>query len=376
LCGAVCCDAGYASQQGGMAIVFYGTSDASAAVVIGKDTFVVADDENNTLRVYKMEDRSLPVFTYELSSFLAVDNEHPEADIEGATRMGKRIYWITSHGRNKDGKVRPSRYRFFATSIETEGDEIKITPVGLPYKRLVHSLLKCSWAGNLGLEKATGLHTTQLKSKELKRLAPKEEGLNIEGLCASPDGRTLYIGFRNPLPREPNARKGQSIVVPVYNAEDIIDKRSEPNFGEPIVWYLDGLGIRSMEYVAYYERYFIVAGPHDEEKRFFLYSWSGENGEEPVKIEQIKTRESNFTPEGLFSFEGRGELWLISDDGSQVVDISSPEECLEGEVIGKNKCLNKHLRNANRKTFRAVSMGPLDLGLDKGGLMDENIREK
>ena len=129
-----------------------------------------------------MKERGLPVYTYDLSSFLAVDSEHPEADIEGATRIGDRIYWITSHGRNKDGKIRPSRYRFFATSIETEGDEIKITPIGSTCTTLVHSLVKCSWSSKLGLEKATRLYTTKLKGKELKRLAPKEEGLNIEAV--------------------------------------------------------------------------------------------------------------------------------------------------------------------------------------------------
>ena len=34
----------------------------------------------------------------------------PEADIEGATRVQDRVYWITSHGANNDGEVRPSRH--------------------------------------------------------------------------------------------------------------------------------------------------------------------------------------------------------------------------------------------------------------------------
>ena len=374
--GTWCCGIGYASEEKDSEFTFHGTSDASAAVAIDKDRFIVADDENNTLKVYKMEERGSPVYTRELSWFLEADGEHPEADIEGATRIGDRIYWITSHGRNKDGKLRPSRYRFFATSIETEGDETKITPVGSPYKRLAHDLLKETWAGKLGLEKATRLYTTKLKGKELKRLAPKKEGLNIEGLCASADGKTLYIGLRNPQRKGLFGGRERSIVVPLLNGADVIEKGAEPKFGEPILWDLDGLGIRSMEYLEYYERYFIIAGPHDEEKRFFLYSWSGKVEEEPVKTGAIEKVEDNFTPEGLFAFEGSGDIWLISDDGSLVVDILSPAECLEGEYLGNNKCLNKHLRDANRKTFRAVSIGPTELGLDKGGRMDDNCCKK
>ena len=43
--------------------------------------------------------------------------KEPEADLEGATRIGDDIYWITSHGQNKNGKNRPSRHRLFATAV-------------------------------------------------------------------------------------------------------------------------------------------------------------------------------------------------------------------------------------------------------------------
>ncbi|MCK4789401.1 MAG: lamin tail domain-containing protein, partial [Desulfobacteraceae bacterium] len=101
----------------GDGLVFRGAGDASAAAAISEDMFVVAHDENNVLRVYQTSRAGMPVFSYDLTAFLGIEDEHPEADIEGATMIGQRIYWITSHGRNKDGKMRPNRYRFFATEV-------------------------------------------------------------------------------------------------------------------------------------------------------------------------------------------------------------------------------------------------------------------
>jgi hypothetical protein len=63
--------------------VYYGASDASAAAAVDRYTFIVADDQNNVLRVYKTNNPSIPVSSYDLSIFLAVDPEHPETDIVG-----------------------------------------------------------------------------------------------------------------------------------------------------------------------------------------------------------------------------------------------------------------------------------------------------
>lgn len=95
---------------------YRGMCDASAAVGLPGDRFVVANDEDNVLRIYK---RGVPDVqaTVLLSDFLASTEE---VDIEGAARIGDRIYWITSHGQNKNGKDRPSRLRLFATQISAQ----------------------------------------------------------------------------------------------------------------------------------------------------------------------------------------------------------------------------------------------------------------
>ncbi len=133
----------FAARADGETIVFRGARDASAAVGVGAGRFVVAADENNVLRLYAVDRPDRPLATRDLTAFLRIDADHPEADIEGAApTIGSRVYWIASHGRNKDGKMRESRYRFFATDITENPDgTVDIDPVGKPCERLLHALL-------------------------------------------------------------------------------------------------------------------------------------------------------------------------------------------------------------------------------------------
>lgn len=350
-------------------LTYRGASDASAAVGISDDMFIVADDENNILRVYKTSDArggaSRPVFSYDVTGFLGIELEHPEADIEGATMIAEgprfagnhRIYWITSHGRNKDGKMRPNRYRFFATTVEVKNGKVTIRPVGQPYKTLVHELVKNERMRNLGLDKATRFDEDLSKSRR-KKLAPKEQGLNIEGLCASADGKTLYIGFRNPRPYDKMSRRAKALVVPLKNPEQVIERKEEPIFDEPILWDLAGLGIRSMEYSNFHKAYFIVAGPYDGGPKFALYRWSGEKETPPKLLRQLHTEKKNFNPEALVTFKDSAKILLLSDDGTLVIEVSGAWECMEGEFRKDGTCLNKFLINPNKKTFRGIWLQP------------------
>jgi len=319
--------------------------------------FVVADDENNVLRVYRTSGGELPVYSYDLAGFLGIEADHLEADIEGATKVGQRIYWITSHGRNKDGKLRPNRYRFFATDIEKAGGGVKLRPVGKPYVDLARRLATDRVTQGLGLYEATRLGA-DLSKKEREKLAPKKEGLNIEGLCASADGKTLYIGFRNPLPRGKGSGRACALVVPLLNGKEVIESGGRPEFGEAILWDFDGLGVRSMEYSAFHNAYFIIAGSVDSTRRFALYRWSGEGDATPLLVKKLSL--GNMTPEALAPFENSRELLLLSDDGTLPVKIAGPHECIdEDEYDAKSgTCENKYLRDPNRKTFRAIWLRP------------------
>ena len=334
-------------------LVFRGASDASAAVSVSEDMFIVADDENNILRIYDTGKAGKPVGSYDVTAFLGIVPDHPEADIEAAAIVGRRIYWITSHGRNKDGKLRPNRYRFFATYMFVNNRGVKLFPAGKPYKNLVHELLKTNAANRLGLDKATRFGE-DLKKKDREKLAPKDEGLNIEGLCASADGGTLYIGFRNPRPKDKQGGRAKAIVVPLRNPDRIIDKGEAPVFGEPMLWDFKGLGIRSMEYSQFHKTCFIIAGGPDEDKGFVLYRWSGKP-ESPPELEcELSLGKSKFSPEALIPFVKSGRLLMLSDDGSLVVKVAGQWECLEGEYRKDGTTQNKYLANPGRKTFRGI----------------------
>jgi hypothetical protein len=337
-------------------LTYYGMSDASAAVAVSDDMFIAADDEDNVLRVYQANGACLPVSTYDLTEFLGVEPEHPEADIEGATTVEDRIYWITSHGRNKDGKMRPNRYRFFATSLKAQNGNVTIEPVGTPCRTLVHNLVGTAVGRRLGLDQATQLHATELAKKQRRNLAPKEQGLNIEALCASADGQKIYIGFRNPRPYDRATSRAKTLVIPLNNYRQVVDKGHLPVFGDPILWDLGGLGIRSMEYSHLHGAYLIVAGPHDEGPGFALYRWSGQIDAPPVLVRRLQLDKLGLTPEALVLSRNSAKILLLSDDGTLPIKVAGPSECMQDEFRSDGTCLNKYLLDVNKKHFRAVRL--------------------
>lgn len=330
--------------------IFRGSSDASAGVALNESLFVMADDENNILRIYDRSHPGLPVSTFDLSPYLQPDPDGPEADIEGAARVGNRIYWITSHGRNKDGKPRPSRYRFFATDFVVESGKVAFAPVGKPCSTLIHQFLVHPSAQSLGLQAATRFDE-KLPKKQQEKLAPKESGLNIEALAASSDGKTLYIGFRNPRPRDPKTGKPMALIIPMANPDAIL--RGEPaRFDAPILWDLNGLGLRSMDYSPAHKCFWLVAGRHDEDPDFALVRWSGNPAAPPTIVRPLSLADG-FGPEALFFFVAP-DLCLLSDDGTRMIPVDSPADCSEDLVNGR--CENKLLTDPDKRSFRAVTL--------------------
>src|SRR3954469_13321173 len=91
---------------------YSGMADASAGVAVNSNMFLVGDDEENKLRLYRRDQGGPPVKEFNLNLFLEVYGTSLETDVEGAARIGDRAFWIGSHGRNTDGKERPNRARF------------------------------------------------------------------------------------------------------------------------------------------------------------------------------------------------------------------------------------------------------------------------
>jgi hypothetical protein len=275
---------------------YSGLRDASAAVAVSSNLFIVADDEKNTLRVYSTDHAGPPLKEFDLDAFLQVTSKSPEADLEGAALLGNRAFWIGSHGRNKDGKDRPNRRRFFATDIGITNGEVTLSPVGKPCKRLVDDLLRDSRFAEFHLAEAS------------TRPPKEQEALNIEGLSATPDGHVL-LGFRNPTPH------GKALLIPLLNPNEVIEGKPA-RFDPAILLDLDGLGIRDMAY--FNGAYFIIAGGWHSGGKFQFYRWAGGDSE-PKKFE-VK-HAGDYTPEAIIIYPEKGfhEIQILSDDGNRAV---------------------------------------------------------
>jgi hypothetical protein len=263
--------------------VYEGMCNASAAIAIGPKTFVVADDELNILRIYEVgKPAGTPV---PFDKFLQTKPDK-ESDIEGAALLGGRIYWITSHGTNKDAEIQPRRYRFFTTTRTAP-----IKPVGTAPNVAFIEDLKGDALKAFDLAKAS-------------TIAPKAPGgLNIEGLAALGTDK-LLIGFRNPLPG------GKTLIVPVENP-DAVGKGKAAVFGTPILLDLGGRGVRSLERVG--DRYLIVAGPIDDGHDFRIYAWAGPQTTTVTELPKAVLRDLHV--EALFAL-GQ-DVYVLSDDGKR-----------------------------------------------------------
>jgi hypothetical protein len=274
--------------------------DASASVLADADHILVANDEDNVLRLYRSADSGGPVKEFDWTAELGIapDDEHPEADIEAGQRVGDRVYWITSHGASSKGKKRPNRRRFFATDLAAENGAVRPVPVGTPYRDLLDHLAA-----------APGLKKFDLT--ERAKAPPEDEGgLNIEGLTATPNG-VLLIGFRNPVP------KGHALLVPFRNPDAVLAGGSDPRFGPPILLDLGGLGVRSIDYAPAHGSYFIVAGPVGDDGASRLYRWTGAAGDEAVRVTHVDF--AGLAPEAVVAPPApHRELLILSDDGGRM----------------------------------------------------------
>ncbi|MCL4179238.1 MAG: DUF3616 domain-containing protein [Verrucomicrobia bacterium] len=308
-------------------IVYRGMADASAGVAVAGKWMVVADDEESILRLYDRNQGGLPRAEWDLTSFLTFGRGGKEADIEGSAQIGDIIYWITSHGRNAEGKLQTSRHRFFATRLVIVGDQIHLTPHGRPYPSLLADFIDDPRLEPFSLAAAAAL-------------PPKTDGgLNLEGMCPGPDG-SVMLGFRNPIPG------GKALLLPLLNPAEVVGGHRAV-LGEPRLLDLGGYGIRSLD--RFQNRYFILAGSSRSGGTPRLYVWDGTNRSPvPVAVQALRA----LNPEAITVFESGGTPWLhaLSDDGTRLV----------------NGVEAKRLEDALLKTFRGVSF-PLPLPAGTSG---------
>jgi hypothetical protein len=266
---------------------YRGTCDASAGVLAG-DHLLVATDEDNRLRCYRLGAEEA-IASFDLGPFLEVDDDRPEADIEGAAGLDGLVYWITSHARSSKGKKRPSRQRFFATTFDAAAaGRVEVVPRGRPVKDLLAHLFAYSDGHRLGL-------------REAARRGPEDPGgLNIEALAA---WGGLLIGFRNPV-----FSRG-ALAVPLLNPREVVDGEASPRFGAPLFAELGGRGIRALAPAG--DGLFVVAGAPGNRGAFGLFHWHPDR----PSLEQLPVDFGDLRPEAVLVSHERRSLLFLSDDG-------------------------------------------------------------
>jgi hypothetical protein len=267
---------------------YTGACDASSAVAVGNGNIIVADDEKDSLRLYR------PDGTHEnlkpaLTKLLGLDtDEDTEVDLEGSARVGDIVYWIGSHSRNSKGKPRPVRHHLFASKMKV--DDLRIELTGEPIRDLYDRL-------------ATVINLPP-RDEPIDDLA---QDLSIEGFAATPRGE-LLLGLRSPL-----TRKGKCARVISIGMFDELQPR------KPIELDLGGRGIRSLEYWPKRDSFLILAGPPADggDIPFSLLEWGGRRSDQPQEL--IQFEDLGASPECIVLHDDIG-VQIVLDEG----DSGSP----------------------------------------------------
>jgi Protein of unknown function (DUF3616) len=275
--------------------------DASAATrIAGTTFFVAASDEDYILRVYDSEAPGRPVAQLDVTDFLEAENRTKEPDLEGSAQIGNRIYWIGSHGCDKEGHTQESRQRLFATEVAVGLGRAELRPLGKPYKQLLADLFDAPELAEFQLATAAAL-------------APEAPGgLNIEGMASTPEGH-LVVGFRNPIPRD------RALLVRIENPGDVVAGTSRARVAAGRLLDLGGRGVRAFE-PAGDGTYYLLAGAFDDTRNFALFSWDGFSSAPTLILDGTSLNDLN--PEELIASKdtlGAVAVRLFSDDGDALV---------------------------------------------------------
>lgn len=290
-----------------------GSSDGSTAIAIDEDYMWVADDENQTIRLFDRNSSGSAIYSKNFNNDLGSD---VEIDIEGSFRNGNTLFWMGSH-------TTQERSVIFSTTETGSGASATLEFSGI-YSDLREDLI--AWDDNDGHGKGSGFYGFT-------------NGFEIEGLSADPNNPNgAYLGFRAPLV------DGKALIVPVTNFQTIVSPNPTPNsstFGAPIELDLEGHSIRSIECNS--NGCLIVAGPSGTVTDFRLFTWTGNDADAPeLRAVDLAAQASVSSIEGIVElpngdFLGSNgdakEVQLIVDtgtfdyygDGSEAKDLPNSE---------------------------------------------------
>jgi hypothetical protein len=251
-----------------------GTANASAGAALNSDTMIIANDTDQRLGIYQRSQSGEPLATFDVTQSLELDvlsdGSIPPVVIESATSRGNRQYWLGSHSNTERGKEQINSYHLFATEVNGAGANAQLTVIG-SYADLFAAMEDWSEGYDYNFKRAIerGERTTN------------PNGFKIEGFALSPNRQRAYIGLRTPL--VPPNNRTNALIVQILDFETWFNNGNPdgiPTFGAPILFDLQGLGIRGME--CNVNGCVIIAGAIDDTEEFALYTWSGRPQDAPI----------------------------------------------------------------------------------------------
>ncbi len=296
----------------------YGSSDSSAAIDVGDGHILVADDEDQVIRLYERGANGYPVKTFNFQTHSQVS----EVDLEGAARRGDTIYWVGSYGNSSSsGEARPERRTTFTTTVTGSGADVELT-FGTLYDRsesLFPSLL--AWDADNG--HGLGADTLKFATATVPgRFPSAPDGFGIEGFEFAPGSTGAgYLSFRAPTITV--ADNQRALIVPVENFESVITESATPAFGAPILMDLGNRSIRDIRKNVN-DEYVILAGPITSQG-WAVYTWDGKAGSAPVFNRDLPSLSSNQggTWETIAGLPDRlatgAPIELVTDSGDAVL---------------------------------------------------------
>ncbi len=273
--------------------------NASTAILLPNSHILIAEDERNQICDYPLVSGAKGQVLLDLDAVL--DTHKKELDLEASCQSfdGKIVYWMGSHGNNKEGKRRSGREKLIATQLTQKDDGFSLKFLW-SFDDLRDALV--DWGEE---------HALAFRQATREGVPPKsKDGFNIEGLELSPSGKDLWIGFRSPL-----IEGKYALIAPWKSFVHGTQKPTQVDLGSPIILDLQGRGIRSL-YRTVKGDYIISAGSVDRHEDFALFIWDGILGHAPQKM---GANLQGLAPEGIVDAQyqqGRlTQVLLLSDWG-------------------------------------------------------------
>ena len=318
---------------------YYGASDTSTFVEAGDGYILTANDENQTIGLYKQGVTGYPVKEFTFPALAGA-----ETDIEGADRVGDTIYWTGSHGNSRSGGIKLDRRNVFTTTVTGTGASTELT-YGSSFTGLWSQLRDWDSSNSHGL----GANALGFVAATAEGVLPNPpSGFNVEGFEFAPGSTTTaYFGFRAPSIGADN----NALIVPVTNLPALVDgTATQASFGAPILLDLGGRTIRAIAKNAA-DQYLISAGPGAVEDSWALYTWDGDALTKPVLNRELPDLDATTTG----SWESIAPLPASLTAGSSIELIADTGDATLYNGT-ENKDLNKNIQKSYADTFELAEI--------------------